>query len=305
MTTLQTLIDRTLSVYLQADKGTSRNKLASAVTDSDETLSFSRPLGPLGDGSKLSIGLEDIHVWSADTANKQADVDRGEYGSTAATHAEGAVVYVNTVYSPFEITQALNATVSALMAEGIYQVSEVAITTAGGVYGYDLASSTDVLGPNGAAWCQNLATSTKEWTLFQDYHFQMNADTSVFPSGTAVHIQGPIASGAVLRVSYRHELSATLAALDDVVETVTGLETDALNLLCIGAALHLTAGKEVQRNEVSVASNRPPNEVPASAWTQAPSSLRRLYRDGVKAEKARLSRKNPERLNRRSPLSGV
>ena len=50
--------------------------------------------------------------------------------------------------------------------------------------------------------------------------------------------------------------------MTDVFETVTGLESDAADLLCIAAALHLTAGKEITLNEPDAARPRRGSETP-------------------------------------------
>ena len=81
MTTVGALINQTRNDYLRTGQPEVRNKLNGAISDSAETLTFSRPLNALSTGSRISIGLEDMHVWSVDGAALTADVDRGEYGA--------------------------------------------------------------------------------------------------------------------------------------------------------------------------------------------------------------------------------
>lgn len=304
MTTVTQLIDRTLHRYLHVGQGAVRNKLASAVDASEETFTFTRSLSHLRAGSRISIDLEDLHVWSSDDGAKTAEVDRGEFGSTAAAHDAGATVYVNPDYTKNMALGALNASVSMLASEGIYQTSTVDLDIVANVYGYDLTDSTDFLGVVDA-WFSSLRTSTKEWERFEHFVVQTNADTSVFPSGTAIQLHMAPPTTSTLRILYRHEVSATLGALDDVVETVTGLETDAMDLLALGAAIQLSAGREIQRNELNAGVTRRPDEVPAGAWGQANSGLRRLYDEALKSERTRLARKNPVRMNTRTPMQSA
>jgi hypothetical protein len=114
MTTVSALINQTRNDYLRTGQPEVRNKLNGAISDSAETLTFSRPLNALSMGSRISIGLEDMHVWSVDGAALTADVDRGEYGTTAAAAADKAVVLVNPRYSDSQILRALNSAVSML-----------------------------------------------------------------------------------------------------------------------------------------------------------------------------------------------
>lgn len=291
MTTVSDLVNQTRNDYLRTGQPEVRNKLNGAITDSDETLTFSRPLNALSTGSRISIGLEDMHVWSVDAATKTADVDRGEYGTTAAAAADQAVVLVNARYSDSQILRALNSGVSMLASEGLFAVSTVEVTHQTNVNGYDLASSTNVLGLVDVLWETN-TSAQKQWSRLPNVRLIRNANTSDFASGTGVAIDRGIPNGVTVRVTYKHELDASLAALTDVFETVTGLESDAADLLCIAAALHLTAGKEIALNETDAARPRRSSETPPGTFSQADSNLRTLYRDRVRAERRRLNDKH-------------
>lgn len=291
MTTVSDLINQTRNDYLRTGQPEVRNKLNGAITDSDETLTFSRPLNALSTGSRISIGLEDMHVWSVEAATKTADVDRGEYGTTAAAAADQAVVLVNARYSDSQILRALNSGVSMLASEGLFAVSTVEVTHQTNVNGYDLASSTNVLGLVDVLWETN-TSAQKQWSRLPNVRLIRNANTSDFASGTGVAIDRGIPNGVTVRVTYKHELDASLAALTDVFETVTGLESDAADLLCIAAALHLTAGKEIALNETDAARPRRSSETPPGTFSQADSNLRTLYRDRVRAERRRLNDKH-------------
>lgn len=304
MTTLRQAIDRTLHDYLRVGAGGSRNQLSASINASATSLTLTHDLRGLQSGSKFSIELEDFHAWSVDNVAKTVEADRGEYGTTAAAHTAGDVVLVNPDYTPFQILQALNAAVSQLVSEGIFQASTTELTIVGGQYGYDLTSSTDVLGMVGASYAHTNEATTLRWEPFEHLSLLQSAPTGSFASGTAVQFDALPPAGAKVRVTYRHELSATLAALDDVVETVTGLEADAVPLLCVAAALELTGGREAERNDLSAANPRRRDEVPPGAWAQAPSRLDRLYRNKLKAERTRLARKYPTKLRTRLPLAG-
>lgn len=291
MTTAAELISRTRNDYLTPSSAETRNKLSGAVVAGDETLTFARPLNGLASGSKLSIDLEDIHVWSTDDSAMTADVDRGEYATTAAAHADGHVVLVNPRYTNAQILRALNAAAASLVSEGIFGVTTVELTYVSGVGGYDLTDSTKVLDLLDVHH-ESADASTKQWLRVPNVRLLPDANVADFASGTGVLIDTVVPNGTTLRVAYAHELSSALSALTDVVETVIGIDAVAVDILCIGAALHLTAGKEIALNETDVARPRRSSEVPPGAFSQADSNLRSLWRDRVKAERSRLNRKH-------------
>ena len=291
MTTVSALINQTRNDYLRTGQPEVRNKLNGAISDSAETLTFSRPLNALSMGSRISIGLEDMHVWSVNGAALTADVDRGEYGTTAAAAADKAVVLVNPRYSDSQILRALNSGVSMLASEGLFAVSTVEVTYNSTINGYDLASSTNVLGLVDVLW-ESTTDSRKQWSRLPNVRLIRNTNTADFASGTAIAVDRGIPNGCTIRATYKHELSAGLSSLTDVFETVTGLESDAADLLCIAAALHLTAGKEITLNETDAARPRRGSETPPGTFSQADSNLRTLYRDRVRAERRRLNDKH-------------
>ena len=291
MTTVGALINQTRNDYLRTGQPEVRNKLNGAISDSAETLTFSRPLNALSMGSRISIGLEDMHVWSVDGAALTADVDRGEYGTTAAAAGDKAVVLVNPRYSDSQILRALNSAVSMLASEGLFAVSTVEVTYNSTINGYDLASSTNVLGLVDVLW-ESTTDARKQWSRLPNVRLIRNTNTADFASGTAIAVDRGIPNGCTIRATYKHELSAGLSSLTDVFETVTGLESDAADLLCIAAALHLTAGKEITLNEPDAARPRRGSETPPGTFSQADSNLRTLYRDRVRAERRRLNDKH-------------
>lgn len=290
MTTTADLISRTRNDYLSPSKAENRNKLAADITSSDETLTFARPLNGIAMGSKISIGLEDIHVWSTDDGAKTADVDRGEYGTTAASASTGDVVLVNPLYTDSQILRGLNSAVSMLVSEGIIGTTSFEFTYNSSVRGYDIVGSSRFLDLIDVHW-ESTDTAAKAWRRVGNVRVLRGANAADFASGTAMFIDWAIPHGATIRVTYSHELDGSLASLTDVVETVTGIDPAAVDLLCIGAALTLTAGKEIALNETSSARPRRSGDTPPGSFSQADSNLESLWRSRVRAERGRQNRR--------------
>ncbi|MCP4225239.1 MAG: hypothetical protein GY773_18020 [Actinomycetia bacterium] len=300
MTTLAQLIHDCRTTYLQTGRPDELNKLNGGINSSVTTLTCTYGLRGLTMDSRISINLEDMHVWSVDDGAKQADaVERAQYGSTAATHADGDLIRVNPRYSDNQIMRAMNRVAEDLSGEGLYQMATVELTADTSVSAYNLAPTDlvevyDVL-------TQSTQTSTKGWLRVQQWETMSSAETDVFASGIALQIREPIFNGTQLRVLYKREFDAALATLADVVETVTGLRASAVDLLAIGAAIDLLSGKEVDRSETdSQRSSRRSQEVPSGAWTSAPRNLERLYKRRIGTERTRLDRLYPPHLQTRS-----
>lgn len=295
--TLAQIIQDTRTTRLTTSRPQALNKLSANITDSETPLVTTYALKGITADSKISIGLEDMHVWSVTEGTKSVEVERAQYGSTAAAHTAADIIHVNPLYSDNQILRAINQVIGDLSGEGLFQIASKELTADTSVSAYDLAP-TNMLEVYDV-WTQSTSSGTKHWERLptNGWEVQRDAETDVFASGIALFVRSPIYNGQQLRVTYKQELSGTLAAVDDVVETVTGLESEALDLLSIGAALHLLAGKEVDRSETnSQRSSRRSQEVPSGAWSGATRNLERLYDRRLKTERQRLRDRYPERL---------
>jgi hypothetical protein len=117
--------------------------------------------------------------------------------------------------------------------------------------------------------------------------------TAEFPSGLTLTVNGYAESGRDMRVSYKKPFAATLASLAQVVETVSGIDASAVDILSLGAAIRLLAGTEVSRNFLDQSDTRRADEVPPQARASQMRALQQLRKDRISAEKARLYAKYP------------
>lgn len=262
-----------------------RNRLAGAVTAGATSLTFEFDLGGIQPGARLSVELEECGVWSVSESAHTAVVERGDNGSTAATHADGAMVLVNPTVSWFEVLNAVNDELSAPPL-GVYRVRTDTFT-AGTVAAYDLvADVVEVL-----AVSYDPGGSLGDWPRLPPelWRFDPNADATDFPSGRSLTLYGGPLSGTV-RVAYKAPFT-TLAALTDDVAAVSGLPARAHQILELGAALRLSAHFPVRRASTASQSDpRRAEEVTTSDTLSSPGRLGQLYERAVLAEQAALAR---------------
>ena len=102
--------------------------------------------------------------------------------------------------------------------------------------------------------------------------------------------------GQKVRVSYKASFD-TLSAVADDVETVSGLHTQAHDILSLGAALRLLSGLEAQRAYTTTQPDtRYASEVPPRSATTALIPLVEQREERIREEQARLARAYPEAI---------
>lgn len=271
-----------------------RNKLNGALTNSATTLTVTYPLGSITRGSKLSIDLEDMYVWGS-TSLTVSPIDRGQFGSTAATHADASTIYVNSKFTPWEIFNAVNDEINDLSSplNGLYYIGTVEIEYNPSIQGYSYTATNlldiydvqyEVTGPS-LAWYQS-----------SDYELSRNMGAN-FAAGSALFVRDayPYRSVLVKGKFAFTELAATMATN----LTTSNVPTTAYDILSLGAAMRLTAPREIRRNFDEIQGDtRRSDEVPPGANLGGSRELARLRNERIKAERARLSLINPTRSHR-------
>lgn len=290
MTTVASLLAECRNDYLMTGAREARNTLSVAVTDTTSTTyAFSLDMAGIARGTRISVDLEDSYVYGV--SSSAAIVSRGDFGSTAATHSTGAVVTVNPRFSDAQILRAFNHELQRLSAPalGVYQMKSVDVTFNAAISGYDLTSVTNVLDIYKLAYKDT--GSARDWPVIPraGWQYLPNLSTSEFASGKAIFIREGGWPGNPIRVWYKAPFTASLAATTDDVLSVTGLHTEAHDILALGAAIRLSAGREVRRNfDESQGDTRRASEVPAGANLGANRGLQQQFQLRVREEASRL-----------------
>lgn len=295
MTTGNDWINSTRS-YLMSGYAEERNKLSTAYTAGDTTLTFTYPLGGIRPGARLSIGLNTFYVWSVD--GQVATISAGEDSSTDANAASGSVVKVSPRFTDNEIWKALKDDLYDLSApsSALFDTGTIDLTYNAIVNGYDLTSADNLIsiyevkyltpGPQ----MDNPRITTSGWRLNRD------AITSQFPSGISLQLFQPAYPGYNLRIVYRKYF--TIPSLPTTDVSTTGLLDSALDLPPLGAAIRLMAGREIKRNFTeSQGDTRRASEVAPGAVMQSVRNLQVLRQQRIAAEAGRLDALYPSFKN--------
>lgn len=294
MTLCSDLIQRTRH-HLNSGMFEQQNLLASSITNSTNSLTFTYELGPIQEGAVLAVGLELMLVWEVTSSTgKTVSVQRGYAGSTAVSHTTTELVSVNPRFSDFHILQALNDDLASLSAHGLYQVKALTFTFDGTARTYNLAS--DVIEVLEVRYDAN--TSQNQWPLIDDYQVLHSMPTAEFASGKAIRLDGHAEQQRDVRVRYKAPFTALATAADDVL-TVTGLHAEAHDLPPLGAAIMLSNTREVRRTDTfAQGDTRRANEVPPGMVQAASTKLERHRQFRIAQEHGRLYAQWPLRRRR-------
>lgn len=287
MTTCQDLIDETRR-YLFSGQRETLNVLSGAINNSVTTITLTYDLNALAQGSYVAIDLEIMYVFAVSTTAKTATVQRGMLGSTAASHSDQSLVYVNSKFPAFSIFQALNADLDDLCSpsNGLYQTVDVNLTYNPAVQGYDLTGSTDVLDILSVR--TQVPGPSKDWVPLRSWRLETEGSTTDFASGNGIILYEPGSAGMTIRVTYSAPFTHFTSTTDNV--TVTGLPTTASDIPPLGAAMRLVGVRETQRNfNESQGDTRRASEVPPNAQLAGMSALVRLRTTRIKSESEKLA----------------
>lgn len=266
------------------------NQLA-ALDASQTTVTFQRTVKGVSEGSLISVDLETLYVWSVDSAAQTAEVRRGHQGSTPAVHVAGSLARVSPGHTDFAILRALNAELDALTGAGLHAMVAVSLTTSETTRAYDLvAEMSDVY-----AVAFDADSDANTWPEVTSWAWHSTADTVEFPSGNMLRLDTPVPSGRTLRVLVKAPLGR-LTALGQDAEATTGLRASALDLPPLGAAWHLVAGTEIERNQtLRQGDSRRAQEVPPGAKMRSTLQLQQRRQQRLREELANQARLWPSR----------
>jgi hypothetical protein len=238
------------------------NKLTSTIDADDATLQLTYSATGIAAGARIAIGLEDMHVWEVDGTT--LTVERALGGSTAAAHTADDVVYVNPMFTSFEVLTAVNEVLDALPGLGVVQFKTVDLTSDPTVVGYDLTSVGDLLRVHRVSF--RALGSELRWPVLPRAYWsvQQKSSTSDFASAESLFLHVDIDPGVTLRVMYQAPF-VNLSTLADNVATVAGMPVEQHHLLAVGAAYRMLLGRPVARSSMDgQGDTRRPGEVSTS-----------------------------------------
>jgi len=267
-----------------------RNKLATTVTSADTSIVLSYDLGGFREGSVIEIDSELMYVWTALSATKTLEVQRGYDGTTAAAHTAGAVAVVNPRFPRQQMLDALNADLDDLSStvNGLFRVVAQDISYNGSDRQINLTSASGVIDLLDV----RLRYLADDYPVIRKVRLQRNLPTADFASGIAIVFDEAVMAGT-LRVVTKREFTRVTAEANDM-QTVAFLPVSCEDIIEMGVILRMMNGREIKRNFIeSQGDTRRSEEVPPGSTRDSLTNIQRLRRERIVAEAARLKQQYP------------
>lgn len=294
MTTYSDLIENTRQ-HLMTGQPDRLNVLDSDITSAAPTLTLRYTAKGVGEGGRLVIGIEEMHILAVTTTGESTTVTviRGFNNSAQVAHSEGDIVYVNPQFSSWRIARTINTALDDISGDGLFRILNTTVASSTTVRGYDLSGLTKFID----VWKVRYDTvgPAQDWPSLRrdEYWIDSAPNATDFAGGKALFIRQGIPSNQNIELSYKAGFNYLSALTDDVL-TTSGLHSEAHDLPCLRAAIMLLSGREIKRSFL----NRQPEprrqeEVPPGAANQSMRPLIELYKDRLHVEIKRLKRIYP------------
>lgn len=175
---------------------------------------------------------------------------RGIYGSTAASHASGAIARNQPRFPRVTIMRAINDTLRAVYPD-LFAVATTELTSNLATATYELPANVELV----LEVSYDDDDGTSYWTPLRRYDVNMHANTDVFTTGKSLTIFEPMESGHAVNVTYR-KVPTAMSSLTDEFATVTGLPESAKECIVYGACARLVGYTETARTNDDAAEAR-------------------------------------------------
>lgn len=250
MSTLSTLTDEILLELEGSADPTEITTLASDIATTTETTIYaSSESGGLRAGATVQIDDELMRV--LDRNGSEVTVVRGWSGTTAATHSDGSIVYVNPRWTRLNIYNVAKREVIS-WPRSIFAVTSVDITVnySSDVMAFDLGiTAAEAALVRRILHVERQNTETKRWEDVRRWDVLINQDAAVFPSTMALQLWRKVPNYTTYRVHYGTGFDvSTWTAGTDLIATA-GLTAQMENILTYGVMARLLAPKESKRSQ--------------------------------------------------------
>jgi hypothetical protein len=298
MTTIADMISE-VEDHLMSGERDAFNELDTDISDTDDTITFTMPFDPITVGAYLGIDLEVVYVKALDSTSSVATIRRGMVGSTATAHAAGALVYIDPIFSKWQIWKALNVEIDSLSGadNGLFAETAFTLQTQSVRRTYDIPVLNNDLRQI-LEIRYDSPGAENYWPEVPKRNCQVIRDVitdATNTSGLSIRIDDSFVPGRDLVVRYMGDFTTLTTTLTDDAVATTRLGPTMVDIPAIGAAARLMAVKGAKRTfiERSVDTRRAA-EVPTNASSQAYMVLKDVMNGRIKSEAARLRQRWPD-----------
>ena len=244
----------------------------------------------ISEGMIVSSGLNVWYVKGVSPSDKKVFVIPYIDGSPGSALTVGDIVYIRPRMTEWYAFNSLNDEIRSLSSptNGLYQLKSWTVDSDPTYQTYDVpAANSDLLSLSRVRYRSPGTTDVYFDLPTSAWRWQTGTDTN------RVRLLRNVPSGTKVQFVYKAPFTPATALTDNVV-TTCGLAETMIDIPPLGVAMLLLHTTENRRNQIQTQVDaRRTDEVQSGGNTSAATQMRRLYRDRIQDEYARLNAKLP------------
>jgi hypothetical protein len=248
--------------------------------------------------AKGTIEIDDELIWidnfnkTSSSMNAAPGFGRGYMGTTAAPHAENAMVTLSPSFPRVSIKKAINDTINSYYPK-LWAVSSTTFTFNAAQTTYPLPDDLESI--LFVSW--QTTGSSEEWLPVNRWRADPMANAATFNTNNTINIYENIQPGRTVQVWYTTEPNTLDANSDDYAD-VTGLPASTYDVTVLGACYKLLSFLDAGRINLSSAeADLNDTKNPYNSGASASRYIFALYQQRLQEEALKLSDKFPIRLH--------
>jgi hypothetical protein len=286
--------------HLSGDDQALKNLLAQQLDTVSTSVVLTYGTANISPGMRITVGTEVMYVWANDPTQKTLTVQRGDQASTVQSHAAGHSIRISPRFTAFSIVREINNEIRALSSKGIFAMKELTLAPVSTASSYNLAEDVDSVYE--VIWTQGLARRR-----LTNWRYEPTNDLTNFPSGNLLYLQdvcdyttsvNNVAPNPAPQLTVRYKTALSpVAFLSDSVAAVSGIPESAIDILALGAAINLAAGRAIEWTDgTSIQDSQAAQLIRTNDLLNAPNVLIKLRQQRIDDELKALRRKYRTRL---------
>jgi len=255
-------------------------------------------IGSADNLAKGIIEIDDELIWidnfnkTSSSMNSAPGFGRGYMGTTAAPHAENAMVTLAPSFPRVSIKKAINDTINSYYPK-LWAVSSTTFTFNASQTTYPLPDDAETI--LFMSW--QTTGSSQEWLPVNRWRADPMASAATFNTNNTVNIYENIQPGRTVQVWYTTEPNTLDANSDDYAD-VTGLPASSYDVTILGACYKLLSFLDAGRINLSSAeADLNDTKNPYNSGASASRYIFALYQQRLQEEALKLADKFPIRLH--------
>jgi len=248
--------------------------------------------------AKGIIEVDDELIWidnfnkTSSSMNAAPGFGRGYMGTTAAPHAENAMVTLAPSFPRISIKKAINDTINSYYPK-LWAVSSTTFTFNAAQTTYPLPDDLESI--LFVSW--QTTGSSEEWLPVNRWRADPMANAATFNTNNTINIYENIQPGRTVQVWYTTEPNTLDANTDDYAD-VTGLPASTYDVTVLGACYKLLSFLDSGRINLSSAeADLNDTKNPYNSGTSASRYIFALYQQRLQEEALKLADKYPIRIH--------